>query len=123
MAPPTRREPFQRTQLLEKLSQRDTGKRSVVHDVVQSLKHSPPFPDVRFSNAWIVLAAVCSAASMVIWLFLLYRAILDCLFFGVPQNSDWYLMLSAQFMGVWLILVLVHLSILWILGAKSTKVP
>lgn len=121
MAPSTRREPFQREKLLEKLSKRDTGKRSVVHDVVQCLTQTPPLPDVRFSHAWIALAAVCSAASMALWLFLLYRAIIDCLFFGIPQNGDWYLMLSAQFMGVWLLLILVHLSVLWILGAKNTK--
>ena len=104
--------PFQRQKLYETLKAKDTGKKSVLHDVVLRLEIQPASPDVRFSWGWIGLASTLSLCSMYIWLRMIKTACLESLFYGIPMDSGWYIGLIGQCLIPWFVLVLAQAAIL-----------
>lgn len=109
---PNKNAPFQREALYQQLKARDTGKKTVLHDVVVLLETHKPVLERRFSSAWTMLFAGLSLASTAYWLYSLTVAYLNVLFWGVPMDTVWYLGLAWQFIWPLIVLIAVHIIVL-----------
>ncbi len=121
LSPPHRHAPFERQKLYEELKSRDSGKTSVLHDVVLKLEQEPARKDIRFSNAWIVLFSVLSVLGTLVWIYHLTIACLESLFYGIPMDFGWYLDLGLRCLLPLVIIILVHLSVLGVLGTREAR--
>ena len=114
-APRRRRDPFERQKLYEHLNSRDTGKTSVLHDVVTIMSQTPAPPDRRFSSFWVILWGLMSVAAHAYWYLILFGASIDALFYGVPTDAAWWLSIAGYFAIGLFILILANLaSIFWL---------
>lgn len=103
---------FDRRALYEQLKARDTGKKSVLHDVVVLLETRPAAPERKFSSLWTLLFGTLSVLSLWYWLYSLTMASLDVLFFGVTMDAAWWLGVAWQFGWPLLVLIAVHIIVL-----------
>ena len=114
-APRRRRDPFVRSKLYAHLKARDTGKRSVLHDVVTIMENTPEPPERRYSCGWVILWGLMSVAAHVYWYIILFQASIEALFFGVPTNAAWWLSIAGYFSIGLVILIVANLaSIFWL---------
>lgn len=111
-APRVRSESFDRAGLLSSLKPRDTGKRSVLHDVVTNLERCEGAPDRRYSWFWIVLFSALSVGSMAYWLFTLYRVCLEAIWYGLETDGAWYARLMGSLCIPLVVLLLLHATCL-----------
>ena len=116
LSPPTRKDKFDREKLYQLLKSQDTGKRSVLHDVVQILESTPAPKDVRFSSWWLLLLGFLSVTAHAYWLKVLTDSSIDSLFLGVQQDLWWGLSLAAHFCLPVIILILTNLAMIAWLG-------
>lgn len=124
LSPAKKSDPFERDKLYRRLKEKDLmdnpedgsrHKTSVMHDVVLLLETRAPFPDVRYSTAWIVLFGLFSTASIFIWISTLNRACLEILFFGILVDTGWYIELSLYIIIPFVLLILAHFStLIWL---------
>lgn len=121
MAPARSGDAFDRAGLLARLKSRDTGKRSVVHDVVQILERDAGLPARRFSTGWIVGFGVLSAMAHAAWLALLTQASLEVIFWGIEMDARWVGRLALRFAVPFAVLVLAQLSALAVFGCRDGK--
>ena len=119
LSPAQKKDPFDRKALYENLKKRDTGKKSVLHDVVLQLEQIEPPADLRFSNGWIVLFSCLSILSSFLWVYRLTIACLESLFYGIPTDAHWYMDLTLQSMIPFAVLVVAHLATLAYLGTQT----
>ena len=119
LSPPHKKAPFERQKLYESLKSRDTGKTSVLHDVVLKLEQAPAPKDMRFSNAWIILFALLSIVSSYLWIYHLTIASLESFFYGIPTDFYWYMDLATRCLVPFAFLIGVHLSTLAYLGTRG----
>ncbi len=114
-APRSSRDPFERQKLYEHLKSLDTGKTSVLHDVVTVMAKTPAPPDRRFSSLWVVFWGLLSAIAHAYWYIILFRASIDALFYGVPTNAAWWLSIVGYFSIGLVVLIVANLaSIFWL---------
>ena len=114
-APRRRRDPFDRPKLYAALKARDTGKTSVLHDVVTLMENTPAPPERRYSNGWVILWGILSVAAHLYWYIILFRASIDALFYGVPVDAAWWLSIAGYFAIGLVILIVSNLaSIFWL---------
>ena len=123
LSPARKQDPFERQKLYESLKSRDTGKTSVLHDVVLKLEQKPAPKDMRFSHAWILLFALLSIISSYLWIYHLTIACLESLFYGIPTDFYWYADLAMRCLVPFAILIGVHLSTLAFLGTRGLNAP
>lgn len=102
------KETFDRAGLLASLKSRDTGKRSVLHDVVGLLETRDAPRERRFSWLWVALFSALSVGSMGYWLFRLYWTCLEALFYGIETDTRWYAGLMADLCIPLFVLILAH---------------
>ncbi|MBO4350387.1 MAG: hypothetical protein J6A01_05510 [Proteobacteria bacterium] len=121
LSPPNKRVPFERQKLYENLKNRDTGKTSVLHDVVLKLEQKPALKDMRFSNAWVVFFSILSVLASSLWIYHLTIACLESIFYGIPMDAAWYVDLALRCLLPLVMLVLVHLSVLGFLGTRGIE--
>lgn len=121
LSPPKKQDPFERQKLYENLKTRDTGKKSVLHDVVLRLEQKKALKDIRFSNLWIVFFSILSVLATCLWIYTLTMTCLESLFYGIPMDGSWYADLTLRCLLPLIILVLVHLSVLGFLGTRGTE--
>ena len=119
LSPPRARDAFDRQKLYEMLKNRDDGKKSVLHDVVLLLENKPGLPDLRFSNAWIVLVSALSVLCTALWIRSLTIACLEALFYGLDLDLAWYTDLAAVCLVPFAVIVIVHLAVLACLGTRG----
>lgn len=113
MAPSHPKDPINRQNLYATLKAKDSGKRSVVHDVVTLLEREPAPHDVRFSSAWIALFGFLSIASAIAWILIIYTTCINALLGAQPSDIAWYLTLAVRCGLLGLILILIHGAILF----------
>ena len=116
LSPHAHKDKFDRDKLYERLKSRDTGKRSVLHDVVQILENTPAKKDIRFSSFWIVLLGILSIGAIWYWLKILFSSSIDALFLGVKMDFWWGLTLAGHFFIPIIILVITNLAMIAWLG-------
>lgn len=119
LSPDKKSDPFERDVLYRRLKAQDLKdnpedgskhKTSVMHDVVLLLETRRPYPDVRFSTAWIILFGALSLASVYIWISTLNRACLEILFLGIKADAGWYCELALYIFVPFFILIIAHFS-------------
>lgn len=103
---------FDREALYQRLKSLDTGKKSVLHDVVILLETRQAAPERAFSNGWMLLFGGLSILSFVYWIYRLALACLDVLYFGVPMDTSWGIGLAWQFIWPLAVLIAVHFVVL-----------
>lgn len=116
LAPKTGRDTFSRDALLFRLEKIDTGKRSVVHDIVGILRSNPAVLTRHISTFWLILLSFFAACAFAAWLKILTDACLSVIFFGVPVDAEWYAGVAGLFLIPLLLLILVEFSVFYILS-------
>ena len=114
-APARRRDPFDRQKLYDALKARDTGKTSVLHDVVTIMETTQPPRERRYANGWVIFWGILSIAAHFYWLSVLFHASIDALFYGVPVDTGWWLSIAGNFAIGLIILIASNLaSMFWL---------
>lgn len=103
---------FDRDALLAALKPRDTGKRSVLHDVVTQLERTDAPPDCRYSWAWIALVSALSVGSMAYWIIMLREACLEAVYYGIEMDGAWYTSLMLTMTVPLVVLIVAHAACL-----------
>ena len=112
LAPASRHDTFDRNKLYQMLKQKDTGKRSVLHDVVTIIEKTET-PQVRhFSSFWIVLLGILSIMAIVYWLYTLTISCLNVIFLGVTVNAEWWLLIAGQFCIPLIVLIVTNIAMI-----------
>lgn len=111
-SPATSKDTFEREKLYHHLKAKDTGKRSVLHDVVMILEKTPSPEDKRFSSGWILLLGVLSITALLYYLNVLMTSCLNVIFFSVPADAGWWLSIAGQFCIPLIILMLTNLAMI-----------
>lgn len=114
-SPATSKDTFDREKLYHHLKERDTGKRSVLHDVVMILEKTPSPEDKKFSSLWILLLGFLSITALVYCLNVLIISCLNVIFFSIPADCGWWLSIAGQFCIPLFILMMTNLAmIVWL---------
>lgn len=112
LSPRNGHETFDRQKLYNRLKPLDTGKRSVLHDVVTIMENTPEPASRKISSLWIVFLGVLSLGADIYWADSLVISSLDALFFGVPMDVLWWLGIAGKFAIPLVLLVAVNLAML-----------
>ena len=118
LSPASGKDKFDREKLYQQLKSMDTGKRSVLHDVIQILETTPAKKDRKFSSLWILLLGLLSVGAMGYWLQILTDSSLNVLFMGVQMDIWWGLSIVAQFCIPVILLVATNLAMIAWLGRE-----
>ncbi|MCL2325139.1 MAG: hypothetical protein FWC40_01345 [Proteobacteria bacterium] len=114
---------FQPEHLLQRLKKIDTGKTSVVHDVVTCLEKPPRPQYLKPGTSWIIMAGFAGFSASVTWLWILIQAIIDLLTAYAPINAAWATTVLLKFGVVILALAACHIAMLILLKMKPIKGP
>lgn len=106
--PPKRGMSWDRAKLLAKFRRRDSGKRSVLHDIVGCLEAHKKVSDRPTSIFFLILSAFFTFLANVLWYKTLSNELLDVLFFGIPIDFFWGAFLAAKMFLITGILLSLH---------------
>ena len=111
-APVSRHDTFDRDKLYQYLKSKDTGKRSVLHDVVTIIEKTKTPPVRHFSSWWIVLLGVLSILAFAYWIYTLTLSCLNVIFLGVSVDAMWWLSIAGQFCIPLVVLILTNVAMI-----------